>query len=163
MSEVIIIAAMAKNRVIGNNNKIPWYIKEDFKHFKELTLNNPIIMGKNTFLSLPKKPLPKRKNIVLTYENDNSLDKYSTDIIIKHSIKNAIDYCKQKNYKQIYIIGGASVYKQSINFVDKIELTVIDKEYQGDTYFPEFDLNNWKLIKEIKKEGFSFITYIKKE
>ena len=160
MSEVIIIAAMAKNRVIGKDNKIPWYIKDDFKHFKELTLNNPIIMGKNTFLSLPKKPLPKRENIVLTFS------KYSfsyDNITIKNSIKDAFEYCKNKNYPKIYIIGGASIYKQSIDLVDKIELTVIDKDYEGDTYFPEFDLNKWKLIKEEKNKGYSFLTYLKKK
>jgi dihydrofolate reductase len=71
MTEIIIIAAIAKNNVIGKDNKIPWYIKEDFLHFKKLTTNHPIIMGKNTFLSLPKKPLPKRTNIVLVFKEDD--------------------------------------------------------------------------------------------
>ena len=84
MSEVIIIAAVAKNNVIGKNNKIPWYIKDDFKHFRELTTNHPIIMGKNTFLSLPKKPLPNRTNIVLTFKDD---DFSYPEVIVKHSLE----------------------------------------------------------------------------
>ncbi|MDD3976324.1 MAG: dihydrofolate reductase [Candidatus ainarchaeum sp.] len=158
-NEVIIIAAAASNNVIGKDNKIPWHFSEDFKHFKELTLNHPIIMGKNTFLSLPKKPLPNRDNIVLTFKDD-SFD--FSEIIIKHSLEDSISYAKQKDSK-IYIIGGAFVYKQAIEFADKIELTKIYKEYDGDTYFPEIDLNKWDLISEDKKEFFSFQTYIRKK
>lgn len=158
MKEIIIIAAVAKNNVIGKDNKIPWYIKEDFKHFKELTTGYPIIMGKNTFLSLPKGPLPNRTNIVLTFEDDNFSH---TGIIIKHSLKDALNVGHSLN-NIVYIIGGAYVYKQAMKFATKLEITKIDKEYQGDTFFPEIDENIWKIIKEEKKEGYSFLTYIRK-
>jgi dihydrofolate reductase len=159
MKEIIIVAAVSKNNVIGKDNKIPWYIKEDFIHFKELTTGYPIIMGKNTYLSLPKRPLPNRTNIVLTFKEDNFNEE---KIFIKHSLEDAINIGHSLNDK-IYIIGGAFVYKQAISLATKLEITRIDKEYQGDTYFPEIDLNIWKIIKEEKHDGYSFLTYIKKK
>ncbi len=156
MREIIIIVAVAKNNVIGKDNKIPWHISDDFKHFKELTLNHPIIMGKNTYLSLPKRPLPERENIILTFLDDSFND---PGITIKHSLKDALEYTGNKD---VYIIGGASVYKQAIELATKLEITSIDKEYDGDTFFPEISLDIWKLIKEDKREGYSFQTYIKK-
>lgn len=158
MKETIIIAAVAKNNVIGKDNKIPWHIKEDFLHFKKLTTNHPIIMGKNTYLSLPKKPLPNRTNIVLTFKDDNYKPE---EAIVKNSLKEAIDYAHEIN-PIIYIIGGASIYKQSIDFATKLEITKINKEYDGDTFFPEINLNIWKIIKEEKFNEYSFLTYIKK-
>ena len=156
MREIIIIVAVAKNNVIGKDNKIPWHISDDFKHFKELTLNHPIIMGKNTYLSLPKRPLPERENIILTFQDDPFNEQ---GITIKHSLKDALEYTENKD---VYIIGGASVYKQAIELATKLEITSIDKEYDGDTFFPEINLDIWKLIKEDKREGYSFQTYIKK-
>ena len=156
MNQVIIIAAVAKNNVIGKDNKIPWYIKDDFIHFKNLTTNHAIIMGKNTFLSLPKKPLPNRTNVVLTFEND---DFSYPDVVVMHSLEQAINKYKQND---VYIIGGASIYKQAIDLATKLEITRINKEYDGDTFFPEIDLNKWKLINEDKKEGYSFLTYVRK-
>jgi len=163
MSEVIIIAAVAENNVIGKDNKIPWYISEDFKHFKELTKGYPIIMGKNTFLSLPKKPLPERENIVITFTNDSFFFE-DKSVIIKHSLEEAINYAKTLQKNKIFIIGGASVYKQAIekNLVDVLEITRVDGVYDGDTYFPEININTWTLIKENKQNGYSFQTYIKK-
>ena len=155
MREIIIIVAVAKNNVIGKDNKIPWHISDDFKHFKELTLNHPIIMGKNTYFSLPKRPLPERENIVLTFLDDSFNE---SGITIMHSLKNALEYTENKD---VYIIGGASVYKQAMEFATKLEITSIDKEYQGDTFFPEISLDSWKLIKEDKRDGYSFQTYIK--
>ncbi len=156
MREIIIIVAVAKNNVIGKDNKIPWHISDDFKHFKELTLNHPIIMGKNTYLSLPKRPLPERENIILTFQDDPFNEQ---GITIKHSLKDALEYTENKD---VYIIGGASVYKQAIELATKLEITSIDKEYDGDTFFPEISLDIWKLIKEDKREGYSFQTYVKK-
>ena len=155
MREIIIIVAVAKNNVIGKDNKIPWHISDDFKHFKELTLNHPIIMGKNTYLSLPKRPLPERENIVLTFLDDPFNEQ---GITIKHSLKDALEYTENKD---VYIIGGASVYKQAMEFATKLEITSIEMEYQGDTFFPEISLDIWKLIKEDKRDGYSFQTYIK--
>jgi dihydrofolate reductase len=157
MKEIIIIVAISKNNVIGKNNKIPWYIKEDFLHFKEITTNHPVIMGKNTFLSLPKKPLPKRTNIVLVFKDDNF---NYPETIIKNNLEEAIEYAHTIDDKA-YIIGGGFVYKQAMEIATKLEVTLIDKEYEGDVFFPKINSNLWEIIKEEKKDGFSFITYVK--
>jgi dihydrofolate reductase len=157
MGNIIIIAAVAENNAIGKDNKIPWHIKEDFQHFKDLTTGHTIIMGKKTFLSLPKKPLPNRKNIVLTFEED-SFD--YPNVIVRHSLKEAINEFSLND--DLYIIGGASIYKQSIEYTTKLEITKVNQNPEADTFFPEINLDKWKLINEEKKEGFSFLTYIKR-
>ena len=151
--EIIIIVAVSKNNVIGKNNKIPWYIKEDLIRFKKLTSNHTVIMGRKTFLSLPKKPLPYRENIVLSKENfefDN--------VIVKDSLTEAI---KSSTKDKIYIIGGAGVYEEGIRYANRLEITKIHKTYQGDTFFPPINMSEWKLIKEDKRKGYSFETYIR--
>jgi dihydrofolate reductase len=159
--ETIIIVAIAKNHVIGKDNKIPWHISEDFKRFKRLTVGHPVIMGKNTYLSLPIKPLPERTNIVLNFPGDSWKEE---GIIIKNSLKEAIDYAHTLD-NQVYIIGGASIYKQALEsgLINKLEITRLDKEYDGDTFFPEINTHTWTLVFEEKKEGYSFQTYLKKK
>ena len=150
--EVIIIVAVSENNVIGKDNKIPWYIKEDLTRFKKLTTNHTIIMGRKTFLSLPKKPLPNRENIVLSRSNfkfDN--------VIVKKSLSEAIK-CSKNN--KIFIIGGTSVYKEAIKVANRLEITKIHKTYEGDTFFPNISMSDWELIKEEKRENYSFQTYI---
>ncbi len=154
--EIIIIAAVAENNAIGRENKLPWYIKEDFLHFKELTINHPIIMGRKTFLSLPIKPLPKRENIVLTRKGFQY-----EGVVIQKSIEDALEYTKNKN---IYIIGGESIYKQAMKYATKLEITRIHKHYSNcDTFFPEIKNNDWEISQEIKNQNFSFITYKRKK
>lgn len=158
--ETIIIVAIAKNYAIGKDNKIPWHISEDFKRFKRLTTGHPVIMGKNTYLSLPIKPLPGRTNIVLTFPDDAWT---AEGIIKKNNLKEAIEFAHTVD-RTVYIIGGASVYKQAMELqeVNKLEITRIDKEYDGDTFFPIIDTNTWTIINEEKQEGYSFQTYLRK-
>lgn len=158
MKEVVLIVAVSKNNVIGKDNKLLWHISKDLKRFKELTLNHPIIMGRKTFMSLPFKPLPKRINIVLS-RNLNSIE----NVIIKKTLEEAISYAKTIDDK-IFIIGGSSVYKEALdkNLVDRMEITKLDKEYEGDSFFPKIDLNKWEIINNKREEDFSFISYIKK-
>jgi len=155
MSEIIIIAAVAKNNVIGKDGKIPWHIKEDFQHFKELTLKHPVIMGRKTFESLPIKPLPGRINIVITRQPGLNYE----GVIVKNSIDEAIEYCKDS--EKIFIIGGQSVYEQGMKFADRLEITRLNKEYEGDTFFPKFDSNEWILKKKEEHNGYSFNTYVR--
>jgi len=165
MSKIIVISAIAKNNVIGKNKQIPWHIKEDFKHFKDLTMGHPIIMGSVTYESLPVKPLPGRINIVLNQDQKYHLK----GAIVKNSFADAIDYCRK--YPKIFIIGGRSVYELGLEVADELELTQIAHDYQGDTYFPQIDFSKWELIKEEKHEGddgngtivqYSFCTYRRK-
>ena len=156
MGEIVIIAAVAANNVIGKNGKIPWHIPADFKHFKEITWGYPCIMGDRTYESLPIKPLPGRENIVLTL-NRNYNPKGAK---IFYSFKEALDYCKDK--EKVFIIGGASVYRQALPIADRLELTKIHKEYDGDTFFPQINFDEWVEINRQDFEGFSFLTYVRK-
>ncbi|HOK40962.1 MAG TPA: dihydrofolate reductase [bacterium] len=161
MQEIIIIVAIANNNVIGKDNTIPWYIKEDLVRFKELTKNHPIIMGKNTYYSLPKRPLPDRINIVLT--DDKNF--YEPDIIIKYSLEEAIEYCK--NSEKIYIIGGASVFQQALKYANKLEITRIYSDIEGNVFFPKINYEEWQLINKIDKfdknyGNYAFLTYVRK-
>jgi len=155
--ELIIIAAVAKNNVIGNKGKIPWHIREEFEHFKNTTLNHIVLMGKNTWFSLPSKyrPLPNRENIVLSQEP------LVGDCKVCSSLNEALKYCKKFPEKKIFICGGASIYLQTIDLADKMILSQISEEFQGDTYFPQFDKKKWKLISEENKEKFVIKIYQK--
>lgn len=137
-----IISAHDKNFGIGMNNIIPWYISEDFKWFKKNTNGKIVIMGMNTYFSLPDKfrPLPNRENLVLC---DDLIKK---EIIEKEgatvfsSLDDIIEYCKDKD---CFVIGGASIYSQFINISEKLYLTEIDNEFTCDTFFPKFNHNDW--------------------
>lgn len=165
MNKVIVIVAVAENNVIGKDGKIPWHIKDDFRHFKQITTGSPVIMGSKTYESLPIKPLPGRVNIVL---NPN-IKYHASGVIVKHSFEDAIKFCQK--FPQVFIIGGKSVYELGMKIADRFELTQIHKSYDGDTYFPEIDFNQWKLISKEDKTGddgsgeivkYSFCTYERK-
>jgi dihydrofolate reductase len=166
--KIVVIAAVAKNNIIGKNNEIPWHIKEDFQHFKDKTFGSPCIMGMKTFESLPTKPLPGRENIVLTFDKNYKPE----GVVVKHSFEEALEYCKDKNYDKVFIIGGASIYKIGLEVADILELTRIDKDYDGEVYFPEINFEQWEIINQEDSEGediknkeivkFSFLTYKRK-
>lgn len=134
---------MAKNRTIGNNGDIPWHIPADFKHFKALTLGKPVIMGRGTFHSIGNKPLPGRLNIILTkskIEDEN--------VVCFSSLKKALVFCeKEVTSVEVAIIGGQLVYQEGLEYANKIYLTEIELEFEGDTFFPELN-NCWKLTKQ---------------
>lgn len=144
------IAAMAKNRVIGKNNQLPWHIPEDLKFFRESTKQKIIIMGRKTFESLPK-PLPNRLHIVITRQSD-----YKTnfcDVQVVNSLDAALELAQAlipKWPEEVFIVGGAEIYKQSLPRLDRIYLSVIDQSFEGDAYFPEFEDQSWKLANEVK-------------
>ena len=161
-SELTIIAAASTNNVIGFDNKLIWNIPKDLKRFKELTQGHSVIMGRKTFESLPS-PLPNRRNIVVTrnkYYSPEGIEVFS-------SIEDAIYVCKDD--LQPFIIGGGEIYSQTINLVDKIELTRVYKDYQGDAFFPDIPLDKFELASELvnyldddSNTKYSFLTYIKK-
>lgn len=162
-SSITIIVAYTNNLLIGKDNSIPWHISDDLKRFKKLTTGNVIIMGRKTFESLGSKPLPNRTNIVVTRNTDYHHD----GVIVCKSIEDALSHCK--NDSQPFVIGGGEIYSQTINIVDKIELTRIYKDYEGDAYFPDIPLDKFKLVgeetyefKDIEDIKYSFLTFIKK-
>ncbi|WP_461257829.1 dihydrofolate reductase [Treponema sp. R80B11-R83G3] len=156
--EIIIIAAMAENRVIGKDNAMPWVIKEDMARFKKLTKGWPCVMGRKTWESLPVKPLPERLNVIVsrTMTADTPLHK---DVKIFPSLSAGVENCS--GYEKIFIIGGETVYRQALKLADKIELTVIHKQYDGDAFFPEIDTACWQLSNTEDFDTFSFLTYTK--
>ena len=156
--EIIIIAAMAKNRVIGKDNALPWSVKEDLARFRELTLGYPCVMGRKTWESLPKRPLPKRPNIVVS-KTLSVADVPGAAVF--PSLEKAVRYCECERYEKVFICGGASIYREALAFAGKIELTVIDKEYEGDVFFPEIDPFLWIKTKTAAFDGFSFFSYNK--
>ena len=161
---------MAENRVIGRDNAMPWSVKGNLAHFKEMTMGFPCIMGRKTWESLPKKPLPGRLNIIISKtvkqeeftRRHGGTDKKEEGLDVKvcRSIESAVESCF--NYNKIFIIGGESIYSQAMPIATKIDLTLIPGQYEGDTYFPEID-DSWKITETVKHDEFSIITYIKKE
>ncbi len=139
MKNISIIVAIAKNYAIGKNNELLWHISDDLKRFKKYTTGNVVIMGRNTFLSLPKGALPNRQNIVITDDKNDKFDRADVVFSIDEAIK------KASNEKNNFIIGGGMIYKQFLPIANKLYLTQINKEFDADTFFPEINFDEWKL------------------
>ena len=161
---ISMIAAMAENRVIGNKNAIPWHLPADFKYFKETTLGKTIVMGLNTFNSIGGKPLPGRKHIILTLDKDYIAPE---NCVAAHSIEEVLEMAK--DVEELMICGGASVYKQFLPLSQKIYLTYVHANPEGDTYFPEVDLAEWNEVSrtdckadEKNKYDYSFVVLERK-
>lgn len=158
-----IIVAIAKNNVIGKDNKLIWHIPEDLKRFKEITTGKTIIMGKNTFISLGRV-LPNRKHIVLTRDKGYKIDNEQVQIV--HGMEDIKKYIEDK--EEYFVIGGASIYKLLMPYANKMYITKINQEFEGDTYFPPIgkEWDEIEAIKGIKDEKnpyeYEYITYIKK-
>lgn len=160
-----IIVAKAKNNVIGKNNQLIWHLPEDLKHFKELTTGHTIIMGKNTFESLGRV-LPNRKHIVFAYEGELNIDNDNVQRVSSiDEIKELID-----SEEEAFVIGGAMMYKVLMPYCEKMYITEIDEEFDGDVKFPEIDLSKWQIansVPGIKNEknpfDYNYVTYEKIE
>ena len=159
---ISIIVAIAKNGVIGDKNTLLWHLREDMVHFRTTTSGHPVIMGRKTYDSIGR-PLPKRTNVVITRDTNLSIE----GCIIAHSLSEAVEMFSTE--EEIFIIGGAQIYAQALEIADRLYLTVIDHEYQGDSSFPEINYNDWQEIAredfargEEFEHPFSFITLDKK-
>lgn len=159
-----IIVAVAKNNVIGKDNKLLWHLSEDLKRFKRLTMNKNIIMGRKTFESLGRV-LPNRKHIILC--NDMNLIINDENVLVLDNISK-LDYYINSNDEN-FVIGGGTIYKLLMPFVSKLYVTHIDEVFEGDVYFPEIDLKIWKKISEedgVTNEenpySYKYVTYIRK-
>lgn len=160
--KISMIVAMSLNRVIGIDNTLPWKLPEDLKHFKNLTLGNTLIMGRKTFESIGRV-LPGRETIVITRQQNYT----QNGIKIAHSLEEAVEMASQiANGKEIFIAGGSQIYEQSLGLAKTIHLTLIEKEFLGDVYFPPLDSRFWRIKEEEKNFSFSanldyrFQTYI---
>ena len=139
---IILIAAVAENNALGKNNTLLWHLPNDFKRFKEVTSDHHIIMGRKTFESFPK-PLPNRTHIVITRQKNFIKE----GCIVVDTIEKAIAICPKD--ENIFIIGGGEIYMQSIHLADQLDITRVQHSFEADVYFPEIDLNIWKITSEI--------------
>lgn len=135
------IVAMARNRVIGVNNQIPWYLPADLRFFKKTTMGHHVIMGRRTFMSIGK-PLPGRTNIVVS-RNPFFL---AEGILVAHSLEEALYMAMESGEKEAFVIGGGQLYLQAMSYLDKVYITRVDAEVAGDTYFPELSPFQWKQL-----------------
>jgi dihydrofolate reductase len=138
-----IIVAIAQNNAIGKDNQLLWHISNDLKRFKRITAGHSVIMGKRTLLSLPSGPLPKRRNIVLS---DKLTDCFGGGCETAFSIEDALK--KVENENEVFIIGGGMVYEQFLPLADKMYLTIVEKDFDADTFFSEIDFSEWELIEK---------------
>lgn len=159
---ISIIVAIAQNGTIGDKNALLWHIKEDMRFFRTTTSGHPVIMGRKTFESLGSKPLPKRKNIVITRS-----DVEFEGAFVAHSLEEAIAMADDD--AEVFIMGGAQIYAQALGIADRMYITRVERDYEGDTSFPEVDYSKWKLVAEERYERgedydspFSFLTYDRK-
>lgn len=138
--DISIIVAVAKDNAIGKDNKLLWHLSEDLKRFKKLTSGHYIIMGKNTYFSLPRRPLPNRTHIVITDVPGEQID----DCIMAYSIEDAIS--KMNPDEENFIIGGASIYRQFLQHANKLYITWVHENFEADTFFPELTAHEWDVV-----------------
>ncbi|APC97660.1 dihydrofolate reductase [Francisella frigiditurris] len=147
---ISLIVAYDKNHGIGKENTLPWKLSEDLKNFKKITENNYIIMGRKTFDSIGR-PLPNRKNMILTRDKEYKKD----NCLIIHDIQDVLNFAKSKPHYEIFVIGGAQIYKQFVDLADRLYITEVDTEMTDlDAFFPEWDKSKYERIgyREYKKD-----------
>ena len=159
---ISLIAAMDRNRLIGNRNQLPWHLPADLAHFKKITLNKPILMGRKTYESIGR-PLPGRQNIVLTHNRSLNIE----GVTVVNSLEEAIESLKDAS--ELMVIGGSTLYELALPQAQRMYLTYVDGEFEGDAWFPEFDENEWNISELVTQEpdeknsyGCRFITYERK-
>lgn len=143
--EIIIVVAIAKNNMIGRGNQLLWHIKEDLQHFKRITTGGVIIMGRKTFESIGRA-LPNRRNIIISRNTEYKQEGCEVFSSIESAISNL------KDEEKIFIIGGGEIYKSTLPLATKIELTVVEQDYEGDTLFPVIDMSKWQVISSERHE-----------
>jgi dihydrofolate reductase len=157
MKMISAIVAMATNRCIGRDNTLPWRLPADLKRFKQLTMGHTLVMGRKTYESIGR-PLPGRTTVVVTRQRDYAPE----GVQVAHSLEQALELARGD---EVFIAGGADLYRQAMAHVRRLYLTRIGRDYEGDTFFPEVDLSGWRLVAEEHHEAtateppFSFLTY----
>lgn len=144
---ISLLVAMGKNHVIGFENDMPWHLPEDLKYFKEKTTGHTIIMGRKTYDSIGRV-LPNRRNIVLTRQK---LD-FPKEIEVIRDINQIYQWNKANPDQELFIIGGGNLYNQVLPYADRMYITEIDENFEGDTFFPTFEANEWTLTSKVKGE-----------
>lgn len=144
-TKLTLIVAAAENNAIGKDNKMLWHLPNDFKYFKKNTLEHSVVMGRKTFESIGK-PLPERRNIILTRDMNYTHE----EVDVANSVQEVLNYCRDE--REIFIIGGAEIYKQTLPLADRVLLTRVHTTIDGDAYFPELLDHEWNLVSAEKHE-----------
>ena len=159
---VSIIAAMDRNRLIGNENQLPWHLPADLAHFKQVTMGKPIIMGRKTYESIGR-PLPGRTNIVLTRSSDFSAE----CVLTANTLEQALNHVSAE--EEVMIIGGSTIYELALPRADRLYLTYVEDSFEGDAWFPDFDPEQWSIVAseqhsadEKNSSAYRFVTYARK-
>ena len=167
VSEIVIIAAVARNRVIGRDNQLIWNIPEDMAHFKALTAGHTVLMGRKTWESLPPRfrPLPGRRNIVVTHQPGYD----APGAEVADSLENALKLASTLGpaadsmvANTVFVIGGAEIYRQAMAFSNRLEITEVDLAPEGDSWFPEIAAVDWEITAKTEGTGFAFVTWRRK-
>lgn len=158
--EKIIIAAVSENGVIGKDGDVPWHYPEDLEHFREKTTGHTVLMGRKTYFSLPEnyRPLPDRKNIVLSRSNPDLPE----EVELANSLEEGFRIAEEHGNK-CFIIGGQGVYSQTLERADRMIITEVHREVDGDTYFPDWNSENWEEIERDDREQLSFVEYLRND
>ncbi|MGP9768302.1 dihydrofolate reductase [Halomonas sp. AOP13-D3-9] len=161
---VAMIAAMAKNRVIGVEGKLPWYLPEDLKFFKRITQAKPLVMGRKTYASIGK-PLPNRLNVVVTRNTEFSHE----GVRVCHDLPSALELADQhatiEAAEEIMVMGGGEIYRQALPFAQRLYITEVDIDVEGDATFPDFDPNEWQEVQRVAGQpavgqpSYDFVVY----
>lgn len=159
---ISLIWAMADNRVIGIENRLPWKLPADMQWFRKQTMGKPIVMGRKTFESFGAKALPGRTNIIITHDKVYQAE----GAVVVHSVDEALQEAEQKNAEEVMIIGGASFYEQMLPKADRLYVTRVHGSFEGDVFFPEIDFSEWRETERVESEpdekneyGCSFLVY----
>lgn len=155
---ISLVVAHGDNLVIGKDGWMPWHLPEDLKTFKKITLNHKIVMGRTTF-EVMKKPLPKRHTYVVTTNQDYTYD--HEDVTIVNDFNQLLDDYKTSE-ETLFICGGAKIYSYALPYVDEMWISLIDEHFEGDTFFPSYENENFIVETKEKKNGFTLIHYIRK-
>ncbi len=159
MTQLSIIVAVANAQVIGINNTLPWHLPEDLKRFKALTMGHHIVMGRKTYESLGRL-LPGRTTVIVTRNKDYAVE----GAIVVHSVEAALAACASDD--EVFLIGGAELYQQGIAHADKLYITEVHADFEGDAFLPSFDLSQWDEVAREQHEAanglrFSYVTYLR--
>lgn len=157
---IILVWAMTKTGLIGNNNRLPWFLPAELAFFKAVTINKTILMGRKTFANLKIKPLPQRKTIVVT--NDPNYFFEHQDVRIVRDLNSVLKKYQHNQQEDLYICGGAGIYQATLAKADKLIVSIVNGEYEGDTYFPNMDLSAFKEVYRQQHPSFLQLIYERK-
>lgn len=154
--KTIIIAALSENRVIGRDNAIPWHYPADMKHFRRVTRGHAVVAGRKTYETFQTRPLPQRRNFVLTRNSDYAV---AEGVVVCASLAEVLQCARSHGSEKLFVLGGAQVYEQALPLSDEMILTHLPIEVEGDAYFPAWDESEWEVIERRCEGELVFATY----